>query len=92
MLAAAIIFTAWQIFGGRRTPLWRRVEAVITVLLSLMLFQIVLAGDIFAAEPANQYMKLAMALFGGWGLIDGISALLRDWRERRTGAGGPVPF
>lgn len=36
-------------------------------------------------------MKLAMALFGGWGLIDGTSALLRDWRERRGRSGGPVP-
>ena len=91
MLAAAIMFSAWQMIDGRRTPLSRRAEAILTVLLSAALFLIVLAGDIFAAEPANQYMKLAMALFGGWGLIDGTSALLRDWRERRARAGCPVP-
>lgn len=87
-LGFAIALTAWQVIAGRRTRTTRRIDAAATLILSAILFQIVLAGDIFAAEPANQYMKLAMALFGGWGFIDSGSALLREWRTSRA---RPVP-
>ena len=91
-LAIAIAVTAWQVIAGRRAATSRRVDAVVSLALSAALFQIVLAGDIFAAEPANQYMKLAMALFGGWGFIDGAGVLLRELRERsRHPAGSVLP-
>lgn len=87
-LGIAIAVSSWQVIEGRRTRATRRIDAITTLILSAILFQIVLAGDIFAAEPANQYMKLAMALFGGWGFVEGASALLREWRESRA---RPVP-
>lgn len=87
-LSFAIALTAWQVIAGRRSRTTRRMDAITTVILSAILFQIVLAGDIFAAEPANQYMKLAMALFGGWGFVEGGTALFREWRTSRA---RPVP-
>lgn len=88
VLGFAIAVSAWQVVAGRRTRATRRIDAITTLILSAILFQIVLAGDIFAAEPANQYMKLAMVLFGGWGFVEGGSALLRQWRDSRA---RPVP-
>lgn len=79
-LAVAIAMYAWPAFAGRRTQAWRRVDAIVTLVISAVLFQIVLTGDVFAAEPANEYMKLAMALTGGWGLIEGVSVLRRGRR------------
>jgi hypothetical protein len=63
--------------------LLRRIETASTLLLSAVLFRIVLTGGVFAAEPANEYMKLAMAVFAGWGVISGLGALHRDWQQRR---------
>lgn len=83
LLALSILVPAWQALAGRVTRSSRRVEAVLTLILSAALFQMVLAGDVFAAEPTNEYMKLAMALFGGWGLISSITALHREWRNHR---------
>lgn len=84
MLGLSIAIVGWQAVTGRITPLQRRVEAGLTLLLSAMLYQIVLAGDVFAAEPANEYMKLAMAVFAGWGVISGVTELRRDWQARRA--------
>jgi hypothetical protein len=83
LLAVAIGIELWQALAGRRSRAMRIVEAIFGLALASALFQIVIAGDVFAAEPTNQYMKLAMALFGGWGLIESGSALKRMWRERR---------
>ncbi len=80
-LAISILVFALPAIAGRRTRATRIVDALATLAISALLFEIVLAGDIFAAEPANQYMKLAMALFGGWGFIDGAAALLRETRN-----------
>ncbi len=79
LLAAAIALKARQAILGRRGRAMRILEASLTLALSAALFRIVLAGDIFAAEPANQYMKLAMALSGGWGFVDAITSLSREW-------------
>lgn len=82
LLAAAIAVKAWQVILNRRGRAMRILEAALTLALSAALFRIVLAGDVFAAEPANQYMKLTMALTGGWGIVDAISSLSREWRAR----------
>ena len=87
LLGLSILQVAWQGVAGRITPLMRRIETASTLLLSAVLFRIVLTGDVFAAEPANEYMKLAMAVFAGWGVISGLGALHRDWQQRR---GAPV--
>lgn len=81
-LAASIAIAAWPVFTGRRAPAWRRVEAAASILLSLLIYAIILAGDVFAQEPANEYMKLAMAIFAGWGLIEGVS----EWARLRRPA------
>ncbi|WP_291843988.1 hypothetical protein [Maricaulis sp.] len=91
LLALSILVPAWQAVAGRVTRTTRRVEAVLTLLLAAALFRIVLAGDVFAAEPANEYMKLAMALFGGWGVITSLTALHRDWQTRRSEAAASAP-
>lgn len=80
ILVVAIAIKAWQTVAGRRGRQMRLIEAALSLALSGALFGIVLAGDIFAAEPANQYMKLAMALFAGWGVVEALSGLSRDWR------------
>lgn len=78
-LAASIAIAAWPVVTGRRSPAWRRAEATASILLSLLIYAIILAGDVFAQEPANEYMKLAMAIFAGWGLIEGVS----EWARLR---------
>jgi hypothetical protein len=83
LLAASIALYGWQAIMGRRTRTSRLAEAGLSLVLSVTLFHIVLAGDVFAAEPANQYMKLGMALTGGWILIDSAYTLLRENRGRR---------
>jgi len=82
LLALSIAVFAWQAVAGRRTRASRRAETWLWLALSVALFQIVLAGAVFAAEPANQCMKLAMALTGSWGLIDAVTTLYRDYRGR----------
>ncbi len=82
LLAISIALYAWQAIAGRRTRASRLAEASLSLVLSVALFQVVLAGAVFAAEPANAYMKFAMALTGGWVLIDAVSALHRENRGR----------
>ena len=81
MLAVSIAIIVWHALLGRRTRLSRRMNAVSSLVLATVLFFTLLQGDIFAAEPANQFMKLAMALFGGWALVDSITALVRERRH-----------
>jgi hypothetical protein len=88
LLALAILGQAWPVLTGRWTRLTRRINTGLTLVLSVALLQTVLAGDVFAAEPANELMKLAMALSGGWGLLEAGSALWRDW-QNRVGRDGP---
>lgn len=86
-LAASIAIAAWPVVTGRRAPAWRRVEAVASILLSILIYAIILAGDVFAQEPANEYMKLAMAIFAGWGLFEGIAEWTRlSWSDGRQSA------
>jgi hypothetical protein len=82
-LAASIAIAAWPVVTGRRAPAWRRVEAAASILLSLLIYASILAGDVFAQEPANEYMKLAMAIFAGWGLIEGVSEWARFGQPAR---------
>ena len=90
LLALAILGQAWPVMTGRWTLRTRRINAGLTLVLSVALFQIVIAGDVFAAEPANEIMKLAMALSGGWGLLEAGSTLWRDWQSRAGRAGPPA--
>lgn len=83
-LAVSIAIYAWPLVPGRRSPFLRRVDAVATLALSLLLYAIVLAGGVFANEPADEYMKIAMAIFAGWGLIEGGSGLLRERGRHST--------
>lgn len=86
-LAVAIAIVAWQAMTGRRTRASRIVNAVSSLVLAAVMLHVVLAGGIFAAEPANQYMKLAMALFGGWALVESIATLVRETRNSNLGSG-----
>ncbi|GEM_PF-943788 len=70
LLAAAIALHLWQTIEGRRRRLTRILSVILTLAISAALFEIVLTGDAFASEPANQIMKLAMALTGSYGLIE----------------------
>ena len=83
-LAISLLISAWPLIPGRRSQSWRHLSAAASVGLSLLLYGLVLSGDIFMREPANEYMKFAMALFAGWALIDGVSGLLRA-RQRPSG-------
>lgn len=80
-LAVSIAIAGWPVIAGRRATAWRRAESTATILLSLLIYAVLLAGDVFAQEPTNGIMKLAMAIFAGWGLIEGVSSWMR---ERRT--------
>lgn len=83
-LGVSLAIYAWPLIPGRRSQTWRRLSAGASVALALLIYTLVLAGDIFASEPANEYMKLAMAIFAGWGLIDGASGLIHG-RHRPSG-------
>lgn len=83
-LAISLLISAWPLIPGRRSPSWRHLSAAASVALSVLLYGLVLSGDIFMREPANEYMKFAMAAFAGWALIDGVSGLLRA-RQRPSG-------
>lgn len=87
LLALSIAVYAWHVIVGRRTRASRLAEAGLSLVISVALLQMVLAGAVFAAEPANAYMRFAMALTGGWGLVD---ALYRLHRENRVP--GRPPF
>lgn len=83
-LALSLLISAWPLIAGRRSPGWRHLSAAASVVLSLLLYGLVLSGDIFTREPTNEYMKFAMAVFAGWALIDGVSGLLL-FRQRPAG-------
>ena len=87
LLALSIALYAWHAIAVRRTRASRLVEAGLSLVISVALLHIVLAGAVFAAEPANEYMEFAMALTGSWGLIDSVSTLHRENRAR-----GRQPF
>lgn len=87
LLAAAIALQLWQTIEGRRRHLTRILNGALAIALSAAMVEIVIAGDVFAAEPANQYMKLAMALFGVYALAEVGSAFVRE----RSGARSDHP-
>ena len=82
LLALSIALYAWHAVAGRRTRASRLAEAGLSLVIAVTLLHIVLAGAVFAAEPANEYMKFAMALTGSWGLIDALHTLHRENRSR----------
>ncbi|MFN7164934.1 MAG: hypothetical protein ACK4P2_08980 [Hyphomonas sp.] len=82
LLALSIALYAWHAIAGRRTRASRLAEAGLSLVISAALLHIVLSGAVFAAEPANEYMRFAMALTGSWGLIDAVSTLNREHRSR----------
>ena len=83
-LTVSLLISAWPLIPGRRSSSWRQLSAAASIALSLVLYGLVLSGDVFMREPANEYMKFAMAVFAGWALIDGASGLLRA-RQRPAG-------
>ena len=87
VLGASLVLYAWAAIEGRWRKLTRQLGLALSAVLCLVSVWVIIGGDIFQSDTANQTMKFAMALIAGFTLID----IWRQFREETTDRTAP-PF
>jgi hypothetical protein len=76
-----LLLFVWVAIDGRWRELTRRIELGLTLSICAIMAWSVLAGDILQSQPADQLMKLAMALCSGFALSNAWSSRDRYWND-----------